>query len=83
MNRQTREENNVNIRKEYTNFGILPEDIKEFQRITLELYGRHLTDDEAEDQILRFIALEDLYKKYQQKHKARLENNQLKDNNGG
>jgi hypothetical protein len=59
---------------------ITPKDIEEFQSAVKEKTGRLLTPEEAENQLLKFLALEDLYKQFQ---RDQLENQVSEDNNGG
>lgn len=45
------------------------EEVQEFKRITLKVYGRELTDEEAQDQGTRLVTAFELILKHKQKEK--------------
>lgn len=73
--------NNPNIQYDFNSF-ITSEDIKDFQRVVQLKTGRLLSPAEAETQILKFLALEDLFKKFQKNQQFQLEKHLSTINNG-
>lgn len=45
------------------------EEVQEFKKITLEVYGRQLTDEEAQDQGTRLVTAFELILKHKQEGK--------------
>lgn len=61
---------------------LTPEEIQEFQQAVQKKTGRLLTPEQAEDQLLKYLSLEELYKQFQIDHKFLLENKKTKEQNG-